>query len=66
MTMDIEIRIANVSLAEKLDALGAALAAVREAHREGMPAECWAAINRAQKNIAQATIHAGARAGDRI
>lgn len=52
----IEIRIANVDLATKLDALGAAIAAVREAHRYEMSARSWAALHRAQESIADAII----------
>ena len=54
----IEIRIGDVSLAAKLDALAAALLAVRDAHRETMGAKCWPAINRALDNLAEATLHA--------
>lgn len=55
----IEITIANVGLVPKLDALGAALVAVREAHRDGMPPKCWAALHRAQEAIADAILSAG-------
>lgn len=51
---EIEIRIGNVDLATKLDAFGAALAAVREAHRGEMSVRAWAALNRAQESIAEA------------
>ncbi len=46
----IEIRTANVDLGTKLDAVGAALVAIREAHRDAMPVKCWAAINRARSD----------------
>ncbi len=52
----IEIRIGNVSLAAKLDALAAALQAVRLAHRDDMSALSWAALNRAEAEIAEATL----------
>jgi len=50
----IEIRIGDVGLAAKLDALGAAIAAVREAHGDQMPRACWEQMHRAQESIAQA------------
>jgi hypothetical protein len=50
----IDIRIANVTLTAKLDALGAALVAVREAHQGEMSVACWSAINRAHEQIAEA------------
>jgi hypothetical protein len=50
----IEIRIGDVDLATMLDALGAAVAAVREAHRDTMSTRGWAALHRAQENIAEA------------
>ena len=58
----IEIRIGDVTLAAKLDALGAALVAVREAHRDGMPVECWAQINRAHEALGAAILYAGSPA----
>jgi hypothetical protein len=54
---EIEIRIGNVDLTTKLDALGAALAAVREAHREQISPKAWAALHRAQENIAEAMMY---------
>lgn len=54
----IEIRIANVDLATKLDALGAVLAAIREAHRDGTSPRSWSALHRAQEAIAEAMIYA--------
>ncbi|ACB76675.1 hypothetical protein [Opitutus terrae] len=57
----IEIRIANVDLPTKLDALGAALAAIREAHRDDMSVQSWAALHRAQEAIAEAIIYANVR-----
>ena len=53
----IEIRIGNVGLVPKLDALGAAIAAVREAHRDEMSPASWAALNRAQDQLAEAILH---------
>jgi len=53
----LEIRIADVELPAKLDALGAALAAVREAHRDQITPKAWAALNRAQENIAEAMMY---------
>ena len=47
----IEIRIGDVDLATKLDALGAA---VREAHRDTISTRGWAALHRAQEAIAEA------------
>jgi hypothetical protein len=52
----IEIRIANVDLAAKLDALGAAIAAVREAHRDEMSPRTWAALHRSQDALAEAIL----------
>ena len=52
----IEIRVANVDLTTKLDALGAALAAIREAHRDEMSVRCWAEMNKAQEALAAAII----------
>ena len=52
----IEIKIGNVDLATKLNAIGAALEAVRLAHRDEMPVECWAALNQAEERIAEATM----------
>lgn len=52
----LEIRIGNVSLPAKLDALGAALAAIREAHRGDMPPKAWAALYRAQDAISEAML----------
>lgn len=57
-TATIEIRIADVDLATKLDALGATIAAVREAHRDVMSPKSWAALHRAQEAIAEAMIYA--------
>lgn len=54
----IEIRIANVGLVPKLDALGAALSAVKEAHRDDMSLESWRAIQAAQDKIAEAILAA--------
>lgn len=56
----IEIRIASVDLVTKLDALGAAIAAVREAHRDDMSPRAWAALNRAQEAIAEAMLERNA------
>lgn len=52
----IEIRICTTDLAAKLDALGAAVVAVREAHRDTMSVRCWAAMNRAQDCLAEALL----------
>lgn len=52
----IEIRIGTTDLASKLDALGAAVAAVREAHRDTMSVRSWAAMNRAQDFLAEALL----------
>ncbi len=52
----IEVRFGNVSLAAKLDTLAAALQAVRLAHRDDMSAASWAALNRAEAEIAEATL----------
>lgn len=52
----IEVRFGNVSLAAKLDTLAAALQAVRLAHRDDMSALSWAALNRAEAEIAEATL----------
>lgn len=53
---NIEIRIGDVPLAAKLDAIGALIAAVREAHRDTISVKGWAAMNRAQENIAEAIL----------
>lgn len=55
----IEIKIGNVGLVPKLDAIAAAIAAVREAHRNGMPVACWAALHRAQEALAEAILTPG-------
>jgi hypothetical protein len=55
----IEIRIGDVPLAWKLDAIGAALLAVRDAHRDTMPPAAWAAINRANDAIGEAIFCSG-------
>lgn len=57
----IEIKIGTTDLASKLDALGAAVGAVREAHRDTMSAQCWAELHRAQEALAAAmlSINAG-------
>ena len=53
----IEIKIGSVDLVSKLDALGAAIAAVREAHRFEMSAQSWSDLNRAQDAIAAAILN---------
>lgn len=53
---EIGIRIGNVSIEAKLDALGAAIAAVREAHRDKVSNKQWAALHRAQEAIAEAMV----------
>lgn len=55
----VEVRIGNVGLAPKLDALAAALDAVKAAHRDTMPTACWRAIGEAQDALARATMTAG-------
>lgn len=52
----IEIRIGNVGLDVKLDAIAAALQTVKEAHRDEISPRSWAAIGRAQDAIAEATL----------
>jgi len=52
----VEIRIGSASLVDKLSALGAALTAIREAHRDDMSPRSWAAINRAEGHIAEAIL----------
>ncbi|MFA6962400.1 MAG: hypothetical protein WC205_16720 [Opitutaceae bacterium] len=52
----IEIRIGDVPLPVKLDAIGATLAAVREAHGDTIPPRCWAAMHRAQEAIVDAML----------
>jgi hypothetical protein len=52
----LEIKVGNVGLVPKLDAIGAFIAAVKEAHRDEMSAECWAALGRAQDQVAHATL----------
>jgi hypothetical protein len=53
----IEIRIGNVPLGWKLNALSAALVSIREAHRDTMAPACWAAINRALNNLGEAELN---------
>ena len=52
----IEIRIGDVPLVAKLDALGAAVAAVRDAHGDTMSKKAWAAMHRAQNALAEAML----------
>lgn len=52
----VEVNFGSGSLASKLDVLGAAIAAVREAHRDQMSPTCWASLNRAQEAIAEAML----------
>lgn len=52
----IVISIPDVPLEMKLDAIAAALVAVRDAHRDTMPPDCWAAINSAADCLAEATL----------
>ncbi len=52
----IEIKIPNLGLVPKLDAIGAALAAVKEAHRDDMGVDTWCAIGQAQECIAKAIL----------
>lgn len=64
MSREIVLTIPNVSLAAKIDLVGAALLAIREAHKDEMHADCWAALNRAGHELGAAVLHAGkARAG---
>ncbi len=53
----IEIRIGNVPFEMKIDALGAAIAAVREAHRGLISDRSWAALHRCQENIGEAILY---------
>jgi hypothetical protein len=53
----IEIRIGNATLVQKLDAIAAALVAVREAHRDTMNPRQWGAINRSLDSIAEAVLY---------
>jgi hypothetical protein len=52
----VEIHLPNVDLVSKLSVIGAALTAIREAHRDDMSAKSWAAINRAEEAIAEAIL----------
>lgn len=52
-----EVGIRNVSLVEKLDVIGAAIGAVREAHRDVISPKSWAALNVAQEKIGEAILH---------
>jgi hypothetical protein len=54
----IEIKIANVGLVPKLDAIGAALCAIKEAHRDELSARAWFSIGEAESKIADAILHA--------
>lgn len=53
----IEIRIGDVDLIAKLSAIGAALEAVRLAHRDDMGCRSWTAIQRAEVAIGEAILH---------
>ena len=52
----IDVRINGASLVAKLDAIGALIMAVREAHRDTISMPAWAAMNRAQDAIAEAML----------
>jgi hypothetical protein len=52
----VEIKIGNVPLTWKLDAIAAALDAVKQAHRDEMTPATWAAVNRAQDELGAASI----------
>lgn len=56
----VTIRVAEVPLVAKLDALGAAISFVRTAHGDQMPRECWEAMHQAQDAIARAMMAANA------
>jgi hypothetical protein len=53
----IEIRIGNVDLTAKLSAIGAALEAVRLAHRDEVGARCWQAMQKAEAAIGEAILY---------
>ena len=57
----LEIRIGNVDLPTKLSAVGAALQAVREAHRDEMGARTWSALQRAEAAIGEGILHVNDR-----
>lgn len=52
----LQVKIADVPLEQKLDVIGAAIAAVREAHRDEMAPHSWAALNIAQEKISEAML----------
>lgn len=52
------LRIPDVPLPAKLSIIGAALQAIREAHRDTMSARAWSEINKAEEAIAAAMLHA--------
>lgn len=58
--LPLDLRVAPAPLAAKLDALGSALAAVREAHRDVMPPIAWGLLHEAQAKIAEAMLHCDA------
>ena len=58
LAVKLDLRITGVSLVAKLDAIGAALAAVREAHRDQMPQSCWQQLHLAQEAIVRAMLQA--------
>lgn len=51
-----------MTLAQKLDAIAAALSAVREAHRDTMPSKTWCTLYEAQQLLAQATLSSSSAA----
>jgi hypothetical protein len=53
----IEIKMSNVDLGAKLSAIGAALEAVRLAHRDEIGAQTWQDIQTAETAIAAAIFH---------
>ncbi len=59
MSAGLEIRIGHAPLPTKLDAIAAALAAVREAHRDTMPSKTWCQLYEAQQLLAIATVSCG-------
>ena len=56
---EVAFQIPDAPLSHKLSCLGAALEAVKEAHRDTMPVKCWAAISRTEEALAEATLNAG-------
>lgn len=54
---EIEIRIPDGPLEQKLDCIAAALLAIREAHKDVMSPRAWGCLNLASEKIGEATLY---------